>query len=207
MSRFKFIVLAAALCFECFAAVVTVQWDPPLVSPLLVAQYKVYRVEKSTNIIVGTVPGNSYSCVVPAQSGTNAYFVKAFTEAGTESEASNIAYWVKIVPKVIGLKLNGILPNSTNRFTWGLAWSQPSTNVLAYSVVLNGPAGPFKTNKLSQTSIQFSGLTNGVTYSASIQTVDNQGDYSDPSNAFVKLSVETLDGVSVMRYTLLSEIR
>jgi hypothetical protein len=46
-----------------------------------------------------------------------------------------------------------------------------------------------------------------VTYSASIQTVDNQGDYSDASMAFVKQSAESLDGVSVLRYTTLSEIR
>jgi hypothetical protein len=200
-------IFSAALCIKCIAAVVYVQWDKPD-PPELVDKYVVFRYDGETPVPVSTVPGSQFTASAPAQTGTNVYFVKAVNSAGIESFPSNLAYWVvSSAPKIINGKLNGILPNSTNRFTWGIAWSKPSTNVIAYDIVITGPFGPFRTNRVSQTSVQFSGLTNGIGYWASVRTIDSVGDFSPPTEFYVKHAAETLDGSSVLKYTTYSEIR
>lgn len=207
MSRFKFIFLSAALCIRCFAAVVYLQWDKPI-QPELIDSYRVFRYDGTNPVLVSTVPGSQFTATAPAQTGTNVYFVKAVNAAGVESLPSNLAYWVvSSAPRILNPKLNGILPASTNRFTWGLAWSQPATNILAYNVVISGPLGPFRTNRVSQTSIQFSGLTNGISYWSSVRSIDSVGDFSAATEFFVKHTAETLDGGSMVRYTTDSTVR
>lgn len=206
-SILKSLILSAALCFRCFAAVVYVQWDKPD-PPELIESYRVFRYEGTNPVLVSTVPGNRFTATAPAQPGTNVYFVKAVNPAGVESFPSNLAYWVvSTAPKILNPKLNGILPASTNRFTWGMAWSRPSTNIIAYDVVLTGPLGPFRTNRVSQTSIQFSGLTNGVSYWSLVRSIDSSGDFSAPTEFFVRHTAETLDGGSMVRYTTDSTVR
>lgn len=183
------------------------QWEKPD-PPELVDKYMVFRYDGTNPVLVSTVPGSQFTATAPAQSGTNVYFVKAVNSAGLESLMSNLAYWVvSNASKILNPKLNGILPSSTNRFTWGLAWSQPSTNTIAYNIVISGPFGPFKTNRVSQTSIQFSGLTNGVSYWASVRTIDSVGDFSQPTDFFVRHTAETLDGGAMVRYTTDSTVR
>jgi hypothetical protein len=103
---------------------------------------------------------------------------------GLESDFSTppLFYTPPILTAPSPITSGGFLFSGVGKFSAQFAWPAVSgTNILGYRVKWGPNANKLNVLNLTNTSTVISGLTNGVTYYMSVETLDRNGNRSEPS--------------------------